>query len=183
MSEKYKIRDQEKVYFITFSVVQWIDVFTRSEYKDLLITSLDFCIQKKGLEIYSWCIMSNHLHLIVGRCGESKIEEIVRDFKKYSSVALIKAIENNPTESRREWLLWIFRELAKRSSKHQKYCFWQNEYHPIELSDSLMMQQKLDYIHTNPVEAGLVEEPEHWRYSSAVDYTGGKGLLSIRFVE
>ncbi|WP_462247794.1 REP-associated tyrosine transposase [Ekhidna sp.] len=183
MSEKYKIRDQQKIYFVTFSVVQWIDVFTRSQYKDLLITSLEYCINKKGLEVYSWCIMSNHVHLIVGRCGQFKIEEIIRDFKKYTSVSLVKAIKENPSESRKEWLLWIFRKLAERSAKHLKYCFWQNEYHPIELSDSVMMRQKLDYIHDNPVEAGFVGEPEHWRYSSAVDYAGDKGLLCIKFIE
>ncbi len=71
----------------------------------------------------------------------------------------------------------MFKKLAEKSEKHQKYCFWQNEYHPIELSDNQMMLQKLDYIHENPVKAGYVLEPECWRYSSAVDYTGGKGLF------
>ena len=182
MSEKYKIRNQDKIYFVTFSVVKWIDVFTRSDYKDLVVDSLEFCQKEKGLEIYSWCIMTNHLHLIIGRCGSAKIEEIVRDFKKYSSVALIKAIINNPLESRKNWLLWIFSKLAKKSKKHQKYCFWKNEYHPIELIDSEIMQQKLDYIHFNPVAAGFVNEPEHWKYSSAIDYAGGKGMIELKFI-
>ena len=100
MSEKYKIRNQEKIYFITFSVVQWVDVFTRPEYKDLLVANLEYCRKEKGLEIYCWCIMTNHVHIIAGRCGKLKIEEIVRDFKKYTSVAMIKAIDNHTTESR-----------------------------------------------------------------------------------
>ena len=183
MSEKYKIRDQDKIYFITFSVVQWVDIFTKTEYKDVLVSSLEYCCREKGLEIYSWCIMTNHIHLIVGRRGLPKLEEIIRDFKKYTSVAIIKAIRTNPFESRKEWLLWMFSKLAEKSSKHQKYCFWQNEYHPIELSDADMMQQKLDYIHANPVKAGFVDEAEHWRYSSAIDYAGGNGMLNIKFIE
>lgn len=75
-------------------------------------------------------------------------KDIIRDFKKFTAVKMIKAIKENPQESRKEWLLWMFRKLAEKSNKHQKYCFWQNEYHPIELSDAKMMQQKLDYIHT-----------------------------------
>ncbi|MEO9869928.1 transposase [Ekhidna sp.] len=107
----------------------------------------------------------------------------MRDFKKYTSVALIKQIQQNTQESRREWMLWMFRKLAEKSNKHQKHCFWQNEYHPIELADNQVMQHKLDYIHQNPVIEGLVDEAEHYLYSSARDYTGGKGLINIRFIE
>jgi putative transposase len=104
MSEKYKIHDQNKLYFVTFATVGWIDVFTRREYRDLLLESLRHCQKQKGLEIYAWCIMSNHIHLIVGREGESKIEEIIRDFKKFTSVHIVRAIEANKSESRRECL-------------------------------------------------------------------------------
>ncbi len=183
MSEKYKIRDQEKLYFVTFAVVQWIDVFTRVEYNDLLIANLKHCQEKKGLEIYGWCIMTNHIHLIVGQAGGIKIQDILRDFKKYTAVQLVKAIASSSQESRKEWLLWMFRKLAERSNKHKKYCFWQNQYHPIELSSNLLMQQKLDYIHENPVKAGFVVEPQHYRYSSAIDYAGGKGLIDIKMIE
>jgi putative transposase len=145
VSEKYKIRDQDKIYFVTFSVVQWIDVFTRPDYKNILIENLKFCQKNKGLEIYGWCLMSNHMHIIVGKEGQEKIQDIIRDFKKFTTVKMIKAIKENHQESRKEWLLWMFRKLAEKSNKHQKYCFWQNEYHPIELSDAKMMQQKLDY--------------------------------------
>jgi len=182
MSEKYKIRDQDNLYFVTFAVIQWIDALSRPIYKDLLIESLKFCQKEKGLEIYSWCIMSNHIHLILGRHGEEKMEDIVRDFKKFTSVRMIKEIEQNHQESRKEWMLWMFRKLAEKSSKHTKYCFWQNEYHPIELADNQMMQQKLDYIHQNPVTEGLVDEPAYYPYSSARDYAGIKGLLPIKFL-
>src|SRR5687768_16481443 len=81
MSEKYKVRDQERPYFITFSVEEWIDVFTRQQYKDIVLDSLRFCQKEKGLIIYGWCLMTNHIHLIVGRKGKYKIEEIIRDLK------------------------------------------------------------------------------------------------------
>lgn len=182
MSEKYKVRDQSKLYFITFATIGWVDVFTRYQYCDILLESLRFCQKEKGLEVYAWCIMSNHVHLIVGSSAKNRLEDIVRDFKKYTSVHICRAIEANRQESRSEWMLSVFREAATQSSKHQKYMFWQNQYHPIELSGNKMMDQKLNYIHNNPVKARMVYEPEDYVYSSAVDYAGGTGLLDIMFI-
>jgi len=183
MSEKYKIRDQAQRYFITFAVVGWIDVFTRQQYFDLLIESLKHCQREKGLVISAWCIMSNHVHLIVGRNREFKLEAIIRDFKKFTSVQLCRAIEENKEESRREWMLAYFQQAALVSKKHVKYMFWQNEYHPIELGTSTMVEQRLRYIHNNPVKAGIVEKAEAYTYSSAKDYyLGEQGLLQIEFI-
>ena len=183
MSEKYKIRDQDKLYFITFAVVHWVNVFTRNLYKDFVLKSLRYCQQEKGLEVYGWGIMSNHIHLIVGRNGENKIEDIIRDFKKYTSVHICKAIEENPKESRKDWMLKLFSNAADKSKKHVRYKFWQNEYHPIELNTNRMMVQKLEYIHNNPLKAGIVDEPAAYLYSSARDYAKNeKGLLDIKFI-
>ncbi|HEY3403250.1 MAG TPA: transposase, partial [Ohtaekwangia sp.] len=124
MSEKYKVRDHNKPYFITFAVECWVDVFTRQAYKDILLDSLRFCQNEKGLIIYAWCLMTNHIHLMIGRNGEKNMDSIIRDFKKYTSVHICKAIENNSSESRRQWMLKIFSEAALNSSKHQKYKFW-----------------------------------------------------------
>lgn len=118
MSEKYKIQDQDKLYFITFAVVHWVDTFTRPLYKDIIVDSLQYCQREKGLDIYAWCLMTNHLHLIAGRNGNTKLEDIIRDFKKYTSVHICRQIEENDGESRKKWLLWIFRETAKKSNKH-----------------------------------------------------------------
>jgi len=183
MSEKYKIRDQERIYFITFAVIHWVDVFTRGEYKDVVVESLQFCQKEKGLEIYAWCIMSNHLHLALGTTGQHLLQDIIRDFKKYTSVALIRAIVANEQESRKAWMLEIFKKAAEISNKHQKYQFWQNQYHPVELSDNDKQQRCLDYIHNNPVESEMVSEAAHYVYSSAIDYAGGKGLLEVNFME
>ncbi|HOX83213.1 MAG TPA: transposase [Chryseolinea sp.] len=183
MSEKYKVRDQDRPYFITFAVTEWVDVFTRQQYKEVVLDSIRYCQRKKGLVLYAWCLMTNHIHFIVGRRGAEKIEDIIRDFKKFTSVHVARAIENNPAESRRLWILDIFRTAANDSKKHQKYKFWQNEYHPVELFSNEMIDQKLEYVHDNPVKEGIVDKPEDYLYSSARNYAGIKGLLEIEFMD
>ena len=181
MSTKYKFRDQEKLYFISFAVVYWLDVFIRNEYRDLLLANLSYCQEKKGLEIYAWCIMTSHLHLIIGTNGD-KMENILRDFKSYTAKVIIKSIQENPIESRKEWLLWMMGRAGKNNSNNTTFQFWQQDNHPIELWDNYMMDQKLEYVHQNPVVAGIVDEPEHYLYSSARDYAGIKGLLNIKLI-
>lgn len=184
MSEKYKISDQDRLHFITFAVIHWIDVFNRKEYRDIIIDSLKFCQKEKGLVVSGWCLMSNHIHLIVGREKDHNIEHIIRDFKKYTSVHICRAIESKTGERRSQWMLDLFRKAAVESKKHQKYMFWQNQYHPIELDTNEMLDQKLEYVHNNPVKAGIVERPEDYPYSSARDYyTDQKGQIDIRFIE
>ncbi len=179
MSDKWKAYDTTKPYFITFSVVYWVDVFSRNEYRNIFCDSVAYCQEKKGLELYGWVLMTNHVHMIIGSKGENEISDIVRDLKKYTSVHIVRAIEQNNQESRRDWMLRLFGHAAGKSPKHDKYMFWQQEYHPIVLDDHEIYQQKLDYIHTNPVRAGIVFEPHHYMYSSAIDYAGGRGLLKI----
>ena len=105
----YKVVDQGAMYFVSFAVVGWIDVFSRKEYRDLVIESLKYCKEKKGLVIYVWCIMSNHVHLIIS-AKESNISDVLGDFKKFTSKQILKAIIDHPGESRRECLPdWSFR--------------------------------------------------------------------------
>lgn len=105
MSEAgYKIRNQEAIHFITFAVVEWIDVFTRKDYRDVVLDSLRFCQAKKGLLLHCWCIMSDHLHLIVSAKNKD-LSNVLRDFKKYTSKQIIEAIKNNQHESRKDWIL------------------------------------------------------------------------------
>ena len=182
VSRNYKIRDQSQLYFLSFATVNWIDVFIRPLYCEILIESLRFCIKQKGLEVYSWCIMSSHAHLIIGS-NDKRIEDIVRDLKRHTSKEILKAIEANPQESRKDWMLWMFERAGKRNPNNKTYQFWQQNNHPIELFDNAIMEQKLDYIHNNPVEAGIVNEPEHYIYSSAKDYAGMKGAVPIIFIE
>ena len=179
MSRKYKIRNQEARYFISFAVVHWIDVFTRPLYKDIFMDSLKYCQEHKGLEVYAYVLMTNHVHLIIGKTGEQKIEDIIRDLKKFTSYKIVKAISDNPQESRKEWMLWMFERAGKRNSNNKNHQFWRQDNHPIELFSNEVMQQKLDYIHANPVVEGIVDEAESYNYSSAKDYAGKKGLIDV----
>lgn len=183
MSEKYKVLNNDKPYFITFAVVGWINVFARKRYVDILLESIQFCQMNKGLEVYGWCIMSNHVHMIVGRNGEDNIPDIIRDFKKYTSKQIVKAIAENEKERRREWMLKLFLEYGYKSGKHRTHMFWQNQYHPMEIFSHEVAIQKLNYIHRNPVVARIVYRPEDYCYSSARDYENKRpGLLSITFL-
>jgi putative transposase len=183
MSERYKTHDQNRPYFVTFATEAWVDVFTRPAYRDVVVESLKYCQKEKGLVIYAWCLMSNHLHLVIASTGIVQIEDIIRDFKKYTSVQICRAIEENEHESRRVWMLNIFRIAAAETGKHVKYKFWKHEYHPIELFSNAVIDQKVNYIHDNPVKEFLVENPEDYIYSSARNYAGRKGLLEIEFAD
>jgi putative transposase len=182
MSSKYKFRDQDKLYFVSFAVVYWLDAFIRNEYREIILSSLKYCQKEKGLEVYGWCIMTSHVHMIIGTHGKN-MSDIMRDLKSATSISLKKAIKKNMQESRREWLIWMMERAGKMNSNNNGFQFWDQDNHPIELFDNEIMQQKLDYIHNNPVEAGFVEKAEDWLWSSARDYAGGKGLLEIKFIE
>jgi REP element-mobilizing transposase RayT len=181
MGFKYSIGGKG-IYFITFTVVDWVDVFTRRIYKDILVDSLKFCQQHKGLDIYSWVIMTNHVHLIVSTSGKLSLSEILRDLKKFTSKALVKAIEEN-NESRKDWMLDRFEFKGRINPKIKNYQFWQEGSHPVELISNHFIKQKLIYIHNNPVEAGFVAEPEDYLYSSAIDYSGRKGMIDVIVIE
>ncbi|HLG39063.1 MAG TPA: transposase [Chitinophagaceae bacterium] len=179
----YKIRNQQAIHFITFAVVDWVDVFTRKEYRDIVLESIKYCQSEKGLLLHCWCIMSNHLHLIVSAKNHD-LSDVLRDFKKYTSKQIVSAIEGNQHESRREWMLEIFRKEGAKNSRNKNYQFWRQNNQPQELYSTQFVFQKINYIHNNPVEAGIVERPEHYLYSSAKDYfhTMKCGLLDLIFV-
>jgi REP element-mobilizing transposase RayT len=179
----YQIRYQFAVHFITFSVVEWIDVFTRKIYADIVVESLKFCQTNKGLQIHAWCLMSNHIHLIVSTKEPITLSEVLRDFKKFTSTNIIKAIEDNTKESRRNWILWIFKKAGEKNKRNKNYQFWQQENHPIECSTYEILQSKMKYLHENPVRAGLVRNESDYIYSSGIDYyTKEKGLIKIDFL-
>ena len=182
MSRNYKIRDQERLHFVTFTVIHWIDIFVRTDYKDVVVDSLNYCVDNRGLEVYAWCIMTSHVHLIIGTGGSNKLEDIIRDFKKYRFKSLFKVIKTNRQESRKDWMIWIFERAGKKNSNNVNFQFWQQHSHPIELNTNLLMDQKLECIHGNPVAAGIVFKAEDYMYSSAFDYAGGNGLVKMKFI-
>ena len=172
MSRKYKFHNPEGVYFVSFAVQDWIDVFTRNEYKNILVENLKYCQENKGLEIFAWCIMTNHLHLIMRAKDGYLLQDILRDFKKFTSKELIKEIQENPQESRREWLLQQFKTT-------EGYRFWRGDNKPIELWSNKVIDEKINYVHQNPVEEGIVFRAEDYLYSSAAGYAGEIGLLDV----
>jgi putative transposase len=178
MSRKYKFHNKEGLYFISFAVVYWIDVFTREEYFALLTESLDYCRKNKGMEIYAWCIMPSHVHLIF-RAKDNNPSVLLKELKTHTSKQLQKAIAEHNQESRKEWMLWLMERAGLKNSNVKHRQFWQQHNKPIELWSAAVIDQKIDYIHNNPVEAGFVSEPEHWKYSSAIDFSGGKGIVEI----
>jgi REP element-mobilizing transposase RayT len=172
MAYEYRIKDQHAVYFITSTVHQWADVFARQDYVNILIESLKYCQKEKGLKIYGWVIMSNHIYLIV-QSDKIQLSDIIRDLKKFTATRIIKAIENNLKESRKKWLLWLLK-------KEEKVWFWEEGYHGEEIYSESFFKTKLDYIHLNPVRAGIVEKQEEYVNSSCGDYYGTrKGSIEL----
>jgi len=154
------------LYFVTFSVVGWMDLFIRRAYQDFLVENIRSCQENKGLDLFCYCIMPSHVHWIASR-KQGRLSDLLRDFKSYAAKELLKMIWNNPVESRKEWLLSLFRNFADKSVQKQKYQIWKHGNHPFWLESSWMIDQKINYIHHNPVETGFVNEPHEWRLSSA----------------
>ena len=165
MSTGYKIIDQEGLHYVTFQIVEWVDIFTRKVYRDIIIDSLRYCQQNKELEIYAFVVMSNHVHLLL-RSGIGKLSDTIREFKSYTAKQILLTIEQE-SESRCDWMLNLFEFAAKKHKRNEKYQVWTHENHPELIYSDKFLFQKMNYIHENPVRAGIVENPEDYLYSSA----------------
>lgn len=181
MSTGYQIKNQEGLYYLTFQVIQWIDIFTRKIYRDIIIDNLKYCQEQKGLQVFAYVIMSNHVHLIVNST-EGNLSNTVRDLKKYTSRVIIETIQST-NESRREWMLNQFSFAAKKHSRNQNYQFWTHENHAIDLRTPDFIREKIEYIHNNPVRAGIVSNPEDYLYSSARNYASMESLLDVVLID
>lgn len=181
MSRKYKFYNKEGLYFVSFATVYWIDVFVREQYFSTITKSLEYCCKYKGMCLFAYCIMPSHLHLIFND-GDSNPGKLLKEFKIYSSKKIQNMIEENPQESRKEWLLWMMERAGKMNSNVKYRQFWQQNNQPIELWSNNVITEKLNYIHNNPVEAGFVEEVHHWKYSSAKNYAGEKGQIEVELL-
>lgn len=178
MSRKYKFKNPTAAYFVSFATVYWIDVFTRQVYFSILEESIKHCQKEKGMEVFAYCFMPNHVHLVF----RSIIEDpsgLLRDFKGFTARQLLKAIEENPKESRKKWMLSMMKRAGQRNSNVKKRQFWQQHNMPIELWSGKVIKQKIDYIHNNPVKAGFVTNSIDWKYSSARNYEDDDSVLKI----
>ncbi len=181
MGEAFQIKDQELPYFMTFQVVGWLDVFTRSDYRDHIIESFKYCREEKGMLLYAYVIMTNHIHVIM-QSKSGSLSDLVRDFKKFTSKKPLEVILENPIESRKEWMKMVFSYHAKYNKRSGGQQFWTRENHSIELATSEMIESRMNYIHENPVRARYVEMPEDYLYSSARNYSGRYSLLEIDLI-
>ena len=169
MCEKYKIFP-DGLYFVILTTVGWIDVFTRAIYCDEIVKNLNYSIDNKKLKVFAFCIMPSHIHLIAKTEDDVSLSDMLRDFKSYTK-QIIKMIEESHTESRREWLLYMFEFYGKKNAHNVKYQFWQQNNHAFDLFSNKFIDQKVNYIHNNPVEARIVTEPHFYVYSSANQFT------------
>ena len=171
MSFGYQITNQYGIHFMTFTIVDWVDIFSRKSYREIIMDSIKYCIKEKGLQVYGFVIMTNHVHLII-RAVNGNLSDVVRDMKKFTSVKIIETIHKEP-ESRREWLLHRFEWNANPNNGNKYYQVWTHENHAEEIYTEDFFNTKLNYIHMNPVRSGWVEQPEHYLYSSAKNYLNG----------
>ncbi len=181
---RYRILDQHGLNFLTLTVVEWIDLFTRKAFADIVIESLRWCQEHKGLEIYGFVLMPSHLHLLARAGSDDELSAILQSFKSFTASKIIDHLKDTTKpESRREWLLNHFAFNARKNKTNSQHQVWQRDNHPIILYSPHVIRQKLNYIHYNPVEAGIVLLAEHYLLSSASNYVGGKGVLDVIVME
>ena len=180
----YNIDDQYGTYFMTFTFVGWIDLLSRKELRDLMVESLSYCQDHKGLVINAYVLMSSHMHMICRANEDSDgLSRIIQDFKKYTAKEIIKWIENDKRESRADWLKVVMKYHAKHQKNKSTYQVWQRSNQPKSCLHPRFTLQKINYIHNNPVVAGYVDEPYEYVYSSARDYVGRHGLINVEIVD
>jgi REP element-mobilizing transposase RayT len=170
---EYRIYEPTQPYFLTCTVVAWLAVFTRPETVQVILESWRFLQANGRLTLYGYVILENHLHFIAGSPNLSKE---VGHFKSYTARQIIDYLEQVGAQT-------ILQELEFYKLRHKidaRYQFWQEGSHPQLIQGDEMMIQKLEYIHNNPVKRGYVDDPVHWRYSSARNYAGLQGLVEVQ---
>ena len=182
MSRFIPSSDVRNAFFLTLTVVDWVDVFTRPAYRRIFIDSLNYAVENKGMALYAWVLMSNHAHLVAAAMPGFHLSDILRDMKKHTSKKIVAEIKSIP-ESRADWMLYRFDYAGRFDNKINEYRFWQEGNFPKECITPDFAWQKIDYTHFNPVRAQIVAEPQHYLYSSAIDYAGGTGLVKVTVVE
>lgn len=156
---------------MTCTVLHWVPVFTRTETVEILLDSLRH-LSTEGLKIYAYVILENHMHIIA---QSADLRHDVGRFKSYTAKQILAYLKENQVKTVLDQLAFY-----KKAHKNDRgYQFWQEGVHPEWIQSDEMMRQKIAYIHNNPVTRGYVDEPEHWRYSSARNYAGLEGLLEV----
>jgi len=162
-----RFSNDSNLYFVTLTIVDWIDIFTRNEYKEWIIEQIIYSQKNKGLQLFAYVIMTNHIHMVARVNEGQSMSDFLRDFKTFTSKELYKLIINNPLESRKEWIISVFQKNGKNNSLNKNFQIWQNGSFSTLLDSNYLIDQKVEYIHQNPVKAGFVDEASKYLYSSA----------------
>ncbi len=166
MRNRYKITDKNGIYFVTSTIVEWIPVFTTKPYFDIVIQSLTFCQERKGLQLFCYVILDNHFHLVV---SGPNLGRTITDMKMFTARQIIDHLQRD----QKTWLLNQLAYYKKRHKTKSDHQVWQEGYHPELIVSNEMFRQKMEYIHNNPLKRGLVTAQEHWLHSSARNYLLG----------
>ncbi|MCI3944527.1 hypothetical protein K0038_01543 [Pseudomonas syringae] len=170
---RYTITEPEKPHFLTCTVVEWLPLFTRPALVDILLSAWRYQQAHQGLRLYGYVVLENHLHFVA---QAPALDKCVNSFKSFTARQIVDHLEKMNAESTLERLRFV-----KRLHKSDRvYQVWQEGAHAELVWNEKVMRQKLDYIHHNPVKRGYVDVGEHWRYSSARDYEGQRGLIDIQ---
>ena len=169
---RYKVYEPTHPHFLTCTVLHWLPIFTNQESVQILLNSFTHLQKSDNLIIFSYVILENHLHLVA---SSDDINKTMQKFKSYTAYELLKLLEKNNAKT----LLKQFAFHKKAHRKESTYQIWEEGFHPKLIESEEMMSQKIEYIHQNPIKRGYVDRAEHWRYSSARDYEGIEGLLTV----
>jgi len=169
---RYHFAEYDRPHFLTCTVVEWLPVFTRQKAVDILLDAWRYLGEHQDLKLYGYVVLENHLHTVA---QAEDLPSIWNGFKSYTARKIISLLEANEAEA----LLQRMRLSLKAHRNDREHQFWQEGSHPQVIENEVVLRQKLDYIHNNPVKRGYVDQPEHWRWSSARNYAGEAGLLEV----
>lgn len=178
MSDRYKIFKGDESYFVTFTITNWIKILEDDSYKMVLIESIRYCQEQKGLLVYGYCIMPNHVHMMIQATGENSVSGILRDLKTHTAKAIVRKLKNEKPDGYQK-ILSVFAKAGKDLKRIQNYKVWQDGNMAKMLYSNRFMLEKLNYIHNNPVKYGLCEKPWDYVFSSATNYSGKTSLIDV----
>ena len=178
-SEK-KFPVNQACHFLTFNTVDCVDIFIRPVYKQIIVHSLNYFIDNKGLNVYAWCLMTNHLHLLAQAKDNCVIAEIEKEYKLFTTKKILEDIDSE-LPIRKKWMMEHFENFGNVFGFLKKFHVWQTCSSPvfIELNKRETLIEHIEHIHHNPVRERIVDSAPDYLYSSARDYVGMKGLVRI----
>lgn len=180
MKNVIHLREAPGCYFITFNITDWVDIFIKPVYKQIIIHTLNHFIEHKELTVFGWCLMSNHLHLVIRPGKNSGMNAFEKEFKSFTEKKMLEFIYTEP-EIRKKWMLERFEKHKHPLSLLKKYQLWQNSSNPIyiDMRKARSLAEHVEYVHKNPVRDRIVSAPEDYLYCSARDYAGMTGLVKV----